>query len=45
MRVCREYLAAYQRTMEVCRAVFHSSNEPSPDDVPEDLIKAILDCS
>ncbi len=45
MRVCREYLAAYQRTKEVCRAVFHSSNEPSPDDVPEDLIKAILDCS
>ena len=42
-RECREYLAAYQRTMELGRAVFNSECAPVPDDVPEDLIKAILD--
>ncbi len=42
-RECREYLAAYQRTIEVGQAVFDSESAPVPDDVPEDLIKAILD--
>jgi len=42
-RECREYLAAYQRAMEVGRAVLPSSDDPVPDDVPEDLIKAILE--
>lgn len=42
-RECREYLAAYQRTIEIGRAVLPSSDDPVPDDVPEDLIKAILD--
>jgi anti-sigma factor RsiW len=42
-RECREYLAAYQRTMELGRAVLPSSDEPVPDDVPEDLIRAIID--
>lgn len=41
-RECREYLAAYQHAMELGRAVLPSPNEPVPDDVPEDLIKAIL---
>ena len=41
-RECREYLVAYQRAMEVSRAAFLSSDDPVPDDVPEDLIKAIL---
>lgn len=41
-RECRQYLQAYQRTLEVSRAVFHAPDAPVPDDVPEDLIKAIL---
>ena len=40
---CREYLAAYQRAMELGRAVLPSSDNPIPNDVPEDLIKAILE--
>ena len=46
MRVCREcrdYLAAYQRATELGRAVVLSPHEPVPEDVPEDLIKAVLD--
>ena len=39
---CRQYLQAYQRTVEVGHAVLSSTDEPVPDDVPEDLIKAIL---
>ena len=42
-RECRDYLAAYQRSVEVSRAVLTSPDDPVPDDVPEDLIKAILD--
>lgn len=40
---CREYLAAYQRSLEIGRAVLNSPNDPVPQDVPEDLIKAVLD--
>jgi len=40
---CREYLAAYQRAMELGRAVLPSPDDPVPNDVPEDLIKAILE--
>lgn len=40
---CREYLAAYQRAMEVGRAVLPSPDDPVSNDVPEDLIKAILE--
>jgi anti-sigma factor RsiW len=39
---CRQYLQAYQRTLEVSRAVFPSPEALVPDAVPEDLIKAIL---
>ena len=42
-RECREYLAAYQRTVEIGRAAFKDANETVPVDVPEDLIKAILE--
>ena len=42
-RECRDYLAAYQRSMEVSRAVLTSPDDPVPDDVSKDLIKAILD--
>ncbi len=42
-RECREYLAAYRRTIEVGREASKSADEALPDDVPEDLIKAILE--
>ncbi len=42
-RECREYLAAYQRTVEIGRAAFEDANETVPEDVPKDLIKAILE--
>ena len=42
-RECREYLAAYQRTIEIGCKAFESADETVPDDVPEDLIKAILE--
>jgi anti-sigma factor RsiW len=41
-RECREYLAAYQRTVEIGHAAFKDANQAVPEDVPEDLIKAIL---
>ncbi len=42
-RECREYLAAYRRSMEITDAVFTEADAPVPEEVPEDLIKAILD--
>lgn len=42
-RECRDYLAAYKRALELGRAVLTAADEPVPQDVPEDLIKAILD--
>jgi anti-sigma factor RsiW len=41
-RECKQYLQAYQRPLEVSRAVVPSPDSVIPDDVPEDLIKAIL---
>ncbi len=41
-RECRDYLAAYRRTIEVAKRAFDEQNAPVPDDVPEDLIKAVL---
>ncbi|MFT6288508.1 MAG: anti-sigma factor RsiW [Halieaceae bacterium] len=40
---CREYLAAYQRTIELGRIAFEVSDETVPVEVPEGLVKAILD--
>jgi predicted anti-sigma-YlaC factor YlaD len=42
-RECRDYLAAYQRAQELGIATLGSDEEAVPDDVPEDLVKAILD--
>ncbi len=42
-RECREYLAAYQRALEVTRAELSEPHAPVGTDMPEDLIKAILD--
>jgi len=39
---CREYLAAYQRSIELGRAVFDQPEDGVPDDVPEDLIRAVV---
>ena len=41
-RECRDYLAAYKRTIEISRRAFDKPEQPVPDDVPEDLVKAIL---
>ena len=42
-RECREYLDAYQRTVEIAKVALAPPEAPVPDDVPEDLVKAILD--
>ena len=42
-RECREYLQAYQETIEIGRSVFDDPGAQVPGDVPEDLVKAILD--
>ena len=40
---CRDYLAAYNRAIELGQATLGNADEPVPQDVPEDLIQAILD--
>lgn len=42
-RECRDYLAAYKRTIELGQSVLGDDNDPVPGDVPEDLVRAILD--
>lgn len=42
-RECRDYLAAYRRACELGRSVLPSPDDPLPNDVPDDLIKAVLD--
>jgi len=42
-RECREYLAAYKRTIEVGKAALGPAHEAVPEEVPEDLVRAILD--
>lgn len=41
-RECRDYLAAYQRARELGIEMLSGSNDSVPEDVPEDLIEAIL---
>ncbi len=41
-RDCREYLNAYKRAIELGQAVVPASEDSLPNDVPEDLIEAIL---
>ena len=40
---CRAYLSAYQRTIALGKAAFGDPAAPVPDDVPEDLVRAILE--
>jgi len=42
-RECRQYLAAYQRTMELSRVALQDSPSVEMGDVPEDLIKAVIE--
>ena len=42
-RECREYLEAYKRTIDIGKAVLGPMDDPVPQDVPEDLIQAVLD--
>lgn len=41
-RDCRAYIAAYRNTIELQRHVLSPPDAPVPDDVPEDLVSAIL---
>ncbi len=41
-RECRDYLAAYRRSVEVSKRAFEDPDRPLPDAVPEDLVKAVL---
>ncbi len=41
-RDCRSYLAAYQRTVALGKAAFAHPESPVPNEVPEDLVRAIL---
>jgi anti-sigma factor RsiW len=39
---CRAYLAGYRQTVALGKAVFASAEAPVPQDVPEELVQAIL---
>ena len=41
-RECREYLAAFKRTLELSKHAFDDPEAPTPSDVPEDLVRAII---
>ena len=41
-RECRDYLTAYRLSTELAKRAFGDPDQPLPDDVPEDLVKAIL---
>ncbi|MEW6321126.1 MAG: zf-HC2 domain-containing protein [Acidobacteriota bacterium] len=40
---CHEYLAQYRQTVEAGRRAFACDDDLVPDNVPEDLVKAILE--
>jgi len=41
-RDCRRYLEGYRRAVALCKGVFAKPDAPVPDDVPEDLVRAVL---
>ena len=41
-RECRDYLAAYRQTIAVSKRAFAEPAPPAPEEMPEDLVKAIL---
>lgn len=42
-RECRDYLAAYRRTIALGKTAFDDPKAPVPDDMPEDLVTAIVE--
>ena len=42
-RECREYLIAFKRSIDVSKRVFADLDEPTPAEIPEDLVRAIID--
>ena len=41
-RECRDYLAAYKKSITLGNEILGPANAPAPDDLPEDLVSAIL---
>ena len=41
-RECRDYLAAYRKSVELGKAAFPQPDASVPNEVPEDLVQAIL---
>jgi anti-sigma factor RsiW len=39
---CVRYLQSYKETIELGKAVFAHPDDPVPDEVPEELVQAIL---
>lgn len=39
---CVAYMKSYQKTVELGKAAFEGTDEPLPDDVPDELVEAIL---
>lgn len=39
---CQEYLAQYRNTIQAGRLAFQNPEEQVPDEVPDDLVKAVL---
>jgi len=39
---CSAYLETYRRTVKLAKDAFRDPDDPVPEDVPEDLVKAIL---
>jgi hypothetical protein len=41
-RPCRAYVESYRKTIELERSAFAEPDAPVPDEVPEELVRAIL---
>jgi len=41
-RDCLAYLRSYETTIRLAKGAFRHPDDPIPDDVPEDLVRAIL---
>ena len=41
-RECRDYLAAYRRTIEIAHRLSDNDQPELPDSVPDDLVEAVL---
>lgn len=40
---CRAYLKTYKETIELGKKVFEDDSDAIPPDVPEDLVKAVME--